>query len=77
MNLYELISLNRAMLKTMHKNGIKISDYKYLEIYEKYLEMTKNGDKITYIVANLSNIFEVGERTVYRIIELFQTTAIF
>lgn len=77
MNLYELISLNRVMLKTMHKNGIKISDYKYLEIYEKYLEMTKNGDKITYIVANLSNIFEVGERTVYRLIEFFQTTAIF
>ena len=76
MTLYELISVNSSMLKRLHANGIKISDYKYLNIYEKYLEMIANGDKVTYIVANLSTIYDVGERTIYRLIELFQSTAI-
>ena len=76
MNNYELITINAPLLKKLHKNGITISAYKHIPLYEKYLEMVKDGEKITYIVATLSSLFEVGERTVYRLIEFFQTTAV-
>ena len=76
MNNYELITINAPLLKKLHENGITISAYKHIPLYEKYLEMVKEGEKITYIVATLSSLFEVGERTVYRLIEFFQTTAV-
>ena len=76
MNNYELITINAPLLKKLYENGIIISAYKHIPLYEKYLEMVKDGEKITYIVATLSSIFEVGERTVYRLIEFFQTTAV-
>lgn len=76
MTLYELISINSPMLKKMHENGIRISDYKYLNLYEKYVEMVGNGDKISYIVSNLATLYDEGERTIYRLVELFETTAI-
>ena len=76
MNNYELITINAPLLKKLHENGITISAYKHIPLYEQYLEMVKDGEKITYIVATLSSIFEVGERTVYRLIEFFQTTAV-
>lgn len=73
MTVFELISVHRPLLQKLHSNGIKISDYKYIELYEKYLEMLKNGEKVTYIVTNLSGYFDVCERTVYNMIELFST----
>ena len=76
MKLHELISVNAPLLKVLHKNGIKADAYKYVEIYDKYLEMTENGDKITYIVANLATSFDICERTIYRIIELFSQNVI-
>lgn len=75
MTLYELISINSPMLKKMHENGIKISDYKYLNIYEDYRNMVGNGDKVSYIVTTLAALYDVGERTIYRLVELFETTA--
>lgn len=76
MNIHELISVNAPLLQKLHENGVKISDYKYIQLYEKYLEMIKNGEKITYIVSSLSSTFEICERTVYRLIEFFSATAV-
>lgn len=76
MTVYELLAVNSDVLKKLHINGVRISDYKYVEIYKKYLEMMESGDKVSYIVSNLATIYEVGERTIYRLIELFSTTAI-
>ena len=76
MTVYELLAVNSDVLKKLHINGVRISDYKYVEIYKKYLEMIESGDKVSYVVTNLSAIYEVGERTIYRLIELFSMTAI-
>jgi len=76
MKLHELISVNAPLLKVLHKNNVKADAYKYVEIYDKYLEMSGNGDKITYIVANLATSFDMCERTIYRIIEFFSQNVI-
>lgn len=76
MTFYELISLNSKMLTTLHSNGIKIDDYRHLKIYEEYKEMAAKGDKITYIVSCLSTTYDLCERTIYRLIDFFNSTAI-
>lgn len=76
MKKYELLSLNGGIMKMLHKNGIKTSDYKYLEIYEKYLAMLKNGYKKTYIVLCLSTDTGICARTIYRILDFLEDTAV-
>lgn len=45
MTVYEIVSLNRELLKRLHKNGIKADDYKWLDLYNDYLQMKADGDK--------------------------------
>lgn len=51
MTVYDIVSLNRELLKRLHKNGIKVNDYKWLDLYNDYLQMKADGDKTSYIVA--------------------------
>ena len=76
MTFYELISLNSKLLTTLHSNGIKTEDYRHLKIYEDYKDMAARGEKITYIVSVLSTTYDLCERTIYRLIEFFNSTAI-
>lgn len=73
MKFFELISLNSGIMKILHKNRIKIDAYRHLELYEKYLKLSEKGEKMTYIVADLSASFDMCERSVYKIIEFFET----
>lgn len=69
MTVYEVVSLNKELLKTLHKNGIKSEDYKWLDLYEDYMHMKKAGEKTSYIVATLSAKYKVCERQVYKVIK--------
>lgn len=77
MKIFELLSVNKGLLKTMDDNGVKPHHYKFIQLFEDYKRMVSNGDKITYIVTILSSAYNISERAVYRIIELFDSTAIF
>jgi len=77
MTKYELLSVNNGLLKTMDKNGIKPKHHKFIKLFEEYKKMVSNGDKITYIVTLLSTAYNISESTIYRIIELFDSTVIF
>ena len=44
MTVYDIVSLNRELLKRLHKNGIKVNDYKWLDLYNDYLQMKADGD---------------------------------
>lgn len=76
MTIFELLLFNKELLKTMHKNGIKPKHYEFIKMFEDYKRMVANGDKITYIVTMLSSTYGISERAIYRIIELFESTAI-
>jgi predicted phosphatase len=77
MTKYELLSVNKELLKTMDKNGIKPQHHKHIKLFEEYKQMASSGEKITYIVTLLSSVYNISERAIYRLIELFDSTAIF
>ena len=69
MTVYDIVSLNRELLKRLHKNGIKTDDYKWLDLHNDYLQMKADGYKTSYIVAKLSIKYNVCERQVFKVVK--------
>ena len=69
MTVYDIVSLNRELLKRLHKNGIKVDDYKWLDLHSDYLQMKADGHKTSYIVAKLSSKYKVCERQVFKVVK--------
>ena len=69
MTVYDIVSLNRERLKRLHKNGIKTDDYKWLDLYNDYLQMKAENHKTSYVVAKLSSKYKVCERQVFKVVK--------
>ena len=69
MKVFEILSFNRELLNRLFSTGVKANDYIYVDLYNDYMHMRSNGNKITYIVAALSEKYSVSERKVYSIID--------
>jgi hypothetical protein len=69
MKVIELISFNRELLSKIKAAGIHFDDYMYIDLYSEYKTMRKNGEKVTYIVAVLSEKYRISERKVYYLIK--------
>ena len=72
MRVYEILSLNREFLEKLHGFGINLDDCFWVDMYYDYLKMKNNGDKKTYIVAFLSDKYNICERKVYKIIKTME-----
>lgn len=68
MKVIELLKLNRELLTVCRSAGIRLDDVRYIELYNDYTRLLADGEKITYIVAALSDKYGVCERTVYDLI---------
>lgn len=55
MKVIEILKLNRELLKTCHYMGIRPDDVQYIELYNEYNKLQINGEKVSYIVAMLSD----------------------
>lgn len=73
MKVYELINFNRELLKKLADAGVRLNDAQYIDAYADYLEMHKNGEKVSYIVAVLSERYSISERKVYSLLKRFQS----
>lgn len=73
MKIYELINFNRELLKKLADAGVRLDDAQYIDAYVDYLEMYKNGEKVSYIVAVLSEKYSISERKVYSLLKRFQS----
>lgn len=62
MKVIEILKLNKGMLKTCRKVGIRMEDVQYIELY-----------KVSYIVAVLAERYNVCERKVYTLIKRLQS----
>lgn len=71
MTIYELLKFMGEPLERLTNAGVKAGDYKYVTLYEDYLEARKTGEKVGYIVAMLAERYGVSERTVYDIAKRF------
>lgn len=69
MKIYELLNFNREILKRLFDAGIKTADYMSVDIYNEYFTQKSNGEKVSYIVACLSEKYRLSERQIYAIID--------
>ena len=72
MKVYEFLNFNKELLLKIHKSGLKLDDYRYVDLYTEYLSLKNEGDKVTYIVNHLSEKFVISERQVYSIVNRMQ-----
>lgn len=68
MTVFEILSFNKELLNRLFSFGIKVGDYVYVDLYKDYIQMRNNGNKMTYIVAVLSETYAISERKVYSVI---------
>lgn len=73
MKVFELINFNRELLKKLQDAGIRLDDVRYINLYSDYVDMYQQGEKVSYIVATLSEKYAVSERKVYGLLKRFQS----
>ncbi|QFQ13063.1 hypothetical protein C7Y71_008535 [Pseudoprevotella muciniphila] len=73
MTLFEILNFQKESIDRLISVGFKPSDCRYVELYADYMKMQRQGEKMTYIVALLSDKYKVSERKVYNIIKKFKT----
>lgn len=66
---YELLIMNRSMVEVLLANHININDVQNLQIYEQFMEMKKQGHKVTYITVFLAHKYGMTDRGIYKIIK--------
>ena len=66
MKAYELLILNKSLLQMMGDASLDVGDVKYIPV-------SKEGHKKTYIMQYLSDEYNIAERTIYRIIDKFSS----
>ncbi len=72
MKVYELLGFNRELIDKIYSAGIKVDDYKYVDLYSEYICLKGQGEKVTYIVSHLSSKYLISERQVYSIVGRMQ-----
>lgn len=68
MNCAELMKINSKMMELMSKFGIRVSDYQFVELYDEYQKMKREGEKYWYTITHLSEKYKVSESSVKRLI---------
>lgn len=71
MKIVELVKISKESMKLMSDFDIKTSDWRFLDLYEKYQEMKSRKEKFRYIIAILSEKYNISESSVKRIIKRF------
>lgn len=57
------------MVEVLLANHININDVHNLQIYEQFMEMKKQGHKVTYITMFLALKYGMTDRSIYKIIK--------
>ena len=71
MKVIELLKIGRSFLEILQMSCITIDDLRYVSMYEDYVRMRNAGEKKSYIVATLVDVYHVSERQVYYVIKKF------
>ena len=70
----DLLKISCEMLKLLSKYAVKTEDYKHLDLFADYVRMRDLGEKTSYIVAVLSEKYNLSEATIYRLLRKFRKT---
>jgi len=69
MKAVEFLKLVREILKLMSDFDLKRDDYKNIELYEEYMKMRGEGEKVDYILCYLSQKYHTSESSIKRIVK--------
>lgn len=73
MKIIEVLKFNRELIKRLKIEGIRLEDEEFVDLYTDYTNLLKRGEKVSYIVALLSERYAVSERKVYTLIKRFKS----
>ena len=73
MKIIEVLKFNRELIKKLKTLGIRLEDEEFVDLYTDYTNLLKHGEKVSYIVALLSERYAVSERKVYTLIKRFKS----
>ena len=73
MKIIEVLKFNRELINRLKMSGIRLEDAEYVDLYADYTTLLGRGEKVSYIVARLSEKHAVSERKVYGLIKRFQS----
>ena len=68
MKVVELLKIGGEMLKVMSAHEVYRDDWRYVALYETFLNMRANGMKYRAAIAVLSEEYQVSRATVERVI---------
>lgn len=60
-------------MKRLQAAGIRLEDASYIDLYTDYTRLLDQGEKVSYVVAVLSEKYSVSERKVYALVKRFQS----
>ncbi|EFV03502.1 hypothetical protein [Segatella salivae] len=73
MKIIEVLKFNRELINRLKMSGIRLEDAEYVDLYADYTTLLGRGEKVSYIVARLSEKYAISERKVYGLIKRFQS----
>ena len=73
MKIIEVLKFNRELIKRLKIAGIRLEDEEFVDLYTDYTTLLNRGEKVSYIIARLSEKYTVSERKVYMHIKRFQS----
>lgn len=65
----DLILFNEEIIRKMRKAGIRLDDYKYVNLYQDYIKLTKEGNRKKVVILTLVQKYDYTDRQVYNIIK--------
>jgi len=71
MTIYEALKFYREPYLRLLDLGVTASDIRLVDLYTDYLSMRREGLKVTYIVAVLSERYHICERKVYALVKRY------
>lgn len=69
MKAVDFLRIASELLKRMSNVDLRLDDYKYIELYEEYMIMRGENEKVDYILYFLSNKYGLSESTIKRIVK--------
>ena len=73
MKIIKVLKFNRELIKRLKIAGIRLEDEEFVDLYTDYTTLLSRGEKVSYIVARLSDKYAVSERKVYTLIKRFKS----
>ena len=69
MKAIEILRIGFEMLKMMSEFGLRTGDWRHVGMYEEYVDMRRRGEKVDYILAQLSSKYSMSESTIKRVVK--------